>query len=163
MRPRMRPRLYWLVLVLVLTAGSAHALCLRGRPETGVAAEYRDAQFVLVARAEERRIVIDPIEDPDGYEGELYRVDVEQLYKGRLPNGKRPSELWLHTPNTSARLAMSVGERYLQFVLSDESGHWVSSCGHSVELDEAGPLLHALGLGLPDTLGSEATRPADAD
>lgn len=146
----MRQLLLCLPLVLALSERPAHALCLGGQPDSSAVAEYVDAQFVMIARVEEQRLVVDPIEDPEGYEGVLYRVHVEHLYKGQLPSGSRPSFLWLYTPNTSARFGMDLAERYLLFVRSDEEGHWVNSCGNSVELAKAEPILRQLGLGLPD-------------
>lgn len=145
----MRQLLLCLPLVLALSDRPAHALCLGGQPDSSAVAEYVDAQFVMIARVEERRLVVDPSEDPEGYEGVLYRVHVEHLYKGQLPNGRQPSFLRLYTPNTSARFGMDLAGRYLLFVRSDEEGHWVNSCGNSVKLAKAEAVLRQLGLGLP--------------
>jgi hypothetical protein len=131
-----------LLAALLSSPGMASAFCDRGYPDISLSRELKESEFVIVGRPTSYRRVVDP-EDPEGYVATLYRVQVEQVLRGRVPAHARRSGLTIYNGNTSARFpfddpaASGEGKRYLMLVRSGPDGYWVDACGHSGELEKS--------------------------
>lgn len=113
------------------------AYCEGGKyPNITVAEELQESQLVVIGEVTSRMIVVDPIEDPEGYEAEIFKFKIEETLVG--PSKK---EISLYNVNTSARFPMDVGMKYFIFVRKDDDGYWVNSCGNSDEYDKSAKII----------------------
>ena len=125
-----------------LWTSAAWSHCDGGYPNVTVQQELRATPLVVIGKVTGLKLVVDPIEDPAGYEGEIFIVDVERVVHGALPlDAKRSHTMSVYNENTSARFPMNIGTRYVLFVSRSFDGPWIDSCGNSVEAAKAGPLL----------------------
>lgn len=132
---------WFLSAAMAISTPVAWSYCEGGYPNVTVAEELRQTPLVVVGKAVNRMIVVDPIEDPVGYEAEIFSVEIERVVHGKLPLGIKPGfTMAVYNPNTSARFPMSVGVRYLLFVHND-FGWMIDSCGNSAEMTHADPAL----------------------
>lgn len=124
----------------------AWAYCEGGRyPNLTVREELRATPLVIIGRVVERRIVVDPVRDPAGYEAEIHRVRIEQVVHGTLPpQAKVGQVVSFYGENTSSRFPMAEGTRYLLFVSRAFDQLWINSCGNSVDAERAGPVLRQI-------------------
>lgn len=136
--------LRWLLFAAAaIGSPSAWAYCEGGRyPNVTVSQELRSTPLVVVGSVVNRMIVVDPIEDPAGYEAEIFSVRIERVVHGALPAGVKPGfTMSVRNENTSARFPMNVGMRYLLFVSHDFGEIWINSCGNSVDMARADPVM----------------------
>jgi hypothetical protein len=127
--------------ILLGLSGGAGAYCEGGRyPNITIAEELKESDFVIVGRLESRMLVVDPVEDPQGYEAVLYKVKIEQVLHGQPPEYATKMYLTIVNENSSARFPIyekDIGKEYLMFVYSGPDGYWVNSCGNSDELSKS--------------------------
>lgn len=107
------------------------AYCDGGYPNVTVVDEIKKANFVAIGKVTSRKIVVDPTEDPEGYEAELFQVEIGKVLYGTPPGYMVKGYLTLHSINTSSRFNMDVGESYLMFVSESSDGFYINSCGNS--------------------------------
>jgi hypothetical protein len=138
----MRAALGWLLAMSLGVAGNAAAYCEGGYPNVSVANEVKRSDFVIVGKLESYRRVVDP-EDPEGYDATLYRVHVDEVLRGPVPDYARGTYLTIYNENSSARFPFEdpagpgAGKRYLMLVRSGPDGYWVDPCGNSGELEKS--------------------------
>ncbi len=109
----------------------AQAACMLGHP--GVAAEYRDATYVVVARATDIRPArrwVSAGKHRYLADGEWKTVRVDRVLKGG------PGQtITFFDENTSARMPLDVGKQYLLFfstrTLTGPAPPYVNTCGNS--------------------------------
>jgi hypothetical protein len=113
-----------------------YAYCDGGKyPDISVSEEIQKTEFIVIGTVKSRKIVVDPKEDPEGYEAEIFHVDVEKTLYGAPPAYLDKQFLRLYNDNTSSRFPMDEGQKYLLFVSSGSDGFWVNSCGNSGKLN----------------------------
>jgi hypothetical protein len=96
---------------------------LNGRPS--VAAEYKKAKAVVVARVSGKREVPETT-DSFYYEGTMYTVKIERVFRGVV---RAPAEVF--SENSSGRFPMLVGSVYLLFIDEPHDRFVVDYCGNS--------------------------------
>jgi len=114
-------------IILIFMSVTAFAWC-PNYPDISIAEELKRSDFVAVGTVISRFIVVDPVEDPEGYEAEIFKFKIEQTLSG---NPKK--EIFLYNENNSGRFPMEVGKKYFIFVSTGKNGYWVDSCGNSDE------------------------------
>ena len=122
------------IIILIALLGFSSKLfayCDGGYPNITVADEIKEANFVAIGKVTSRKIVVDPIEDPEGYEAELFQVEIENVLYGTPPEYVVKGYLTLYNVNTSSRFNMDVGESYIMFVSEYWDGFYINSCGNS--------------------------------
>jgi hypothetical protein len=106
----------------LLAAKLVHAVCLNGHPS--VAGEYKSAKAVVVATVvAERRI---PSSDHEFYDGTLYRITVDKVFRGNLGHDAE-----IFSESSSGRFPMTVGAKYLLFTYAASGRMQVDYCGNS--------------------------------
>jgi hypothetical protein len=122
-------------------SGCAFAFCSGGKyPNIGVAEEMRESDFIVIGTLSAMKIVVDPVEDPEGYEAQLFQVKISKILRGTPPKYAMQSYFTVFNVNTSARFPIGpedLGKQYLLFVRSSPDGYWINSCGNSDELDKS--------------------------
>lgn len=122
------------IIILIAFLGFSSQLfayCDGGYPNVTVADEIKKTNFIAIGKVISRKIVVDPIEDPEGYEAELFHVEIENVLYGNPPGYVVKGYLALYNENTSSRFNMDVGESYLMFVSESFDGFYIDSCGNS--------------------------------
>ena len=114
-----------------LTSAIAGFVCLNGRP--AVDAEYRLRTVFIGTVISERS---EPPTKEWDQEGTTYTVRVDERLRGQLPRRVR-----LFSENSSGRLPMEVGTKYLLFVYSDRGRTMVDNCGNSEAHSVSSPKL----------------------
>jgi hypothetical protein len=133
-------------LLLLSCAGPASAYCEGGRyPNVTVQEEIPEADFIVIGTVTNRRIVVDTVEDPEGYEAELFQVEIEDVIRGTPPDHAMKPYLTIYEENASSRFGMEVGVRYLLFVSASADGYYINSCGNSGVLSESADILDVVG------------------
>lgn len=129
--------------LVVAASGNAAAYCAGGRyPNISLADEVKQSDFIIVGKLESYRRVVDPA-DPEGYDATLYRVHVDEVLRGPVPDYARKTYLTIYNENTSARFPFDdparpgEGKRYLMLVRSGPDGYRVDDCGNSGELEKS--------------------------
>ena len=136
MRKRHLKIIILLVMVLVYS-GQLYAYCDGGMyPNISIAEEIEKSEFVVIGMVVSRHIVVDPVEDPEGYEAEIFRIRIETVLKGEPRPPLIKPYLSVYNVNTSARFPMDVGKKYILFVYLGRDGFWVNSCGNSTTYRE---------------------------
>lgn len=123
-------------IVLLGFSSQLFAYCDGGYPNVTVADEIKETNFIVIGKVTSRKIIVDPIEDPEGYEAELFQVKVESVLYGTPPEYVIKGYLTLHNANTSSRFNMDIGESYLMFVSDYMDGFFINSCGNSGTVTE---------------------------
>jgi hypothetical protein len=113
-------------------------------PNVTVAEEIKGADFIVTGKVISRKIIVNPIEDPEGYDAELFQVQVEQTLYGKPPNYVLKEYLSLYNVNDSGRFPMVVGEKYLMFVSTGSDGFYIDSCGNSGTLTESKEIIKVI-------------------
>jgi hypothetical protein len=122
-------KIKFLILITILFySGQLHAWCEGGYPNISVKDEIKKCEFIVIGTVVKRYIVVDPIEDPEGYEAEIFHIEIESVLQG---NPQKKPYLSVYNDNGSSRFVMHVGEKYLLFVYSGSDGFWIDSCGNS--------------------------------
>lgn len=130
---------------MLLFARQTHAYCDGGKyPNIAVPDEIKVSQFVVIGTVIARKIVVDPIEDPEGYEAEIFHVKVKQVLYGHPKQGALKPYLAIYNANTSARFLMDMGEKYLLFVSEGADGFFINHCGNSGEVTESKSTMAAI-------------------
>lgn len=106
----------------LLAATWVQAVCLNGHPS--VAEEYKSAKAVVVATVLAERLIPSP--DNEFYDGTLYRVRVDKVFRGNLGD-----EIEIFSENSSGRFPMTVGAKYLLFTHMVSGQMQVDYCGNS--------------------------------
>src|SRR5215831_9171194 len=106
---------------LLLAGTIVHAVCLNGHP--AVAEEYKRANAVVVATVLTERLI--PSQDNAFYDGTLYRIRVDSVFRGNLGNKAE-----IFSENSSGRFPMTVGSKYLLFTYTGNGRMQVDSCGN---------------------------------
>lgn len=114
-------------IILISISATAFAWCEK-YPDISIAEELKKSDFVVIGTVSSRLIVVDPVEDPEGYEAEIFKFKIEEALSG---NPKK--EIRLYNENNSGRFPMEVGKKYFIFVRTGDDGYWVDSCGNSEE------------------------------
>lgn len=121
-----------IMMAILLFPVSLYAYCEGGKyPNISVSDEIKQCEFIIVGTVTARNIVVDPIKDPEGYEAEIFHVNVEEILHGHPRQGLIKPYLSVYNANGSSRFPMNVGERYLLFVYSGNHGFWINICGNS--------------------------------
>lgn len=118
-----------------LISNSVYAYCDGGYPNISVAEELKESEFVLIGSTISRKILVDPIEDPKGYEAEIFQVKVERVVSGKPKEYVTKEYLTLYNYNASSRFLMEIGKKYFLFVSEGADGYWINSCGNSSEIE----------------------------
>ncbi len=120
------------LIALLIYSAPLHAYCEGGKYQNiSVSEEIKKCDFIIIGTVVSRKIVVDPVEDPIGYEAEIFDVEVESILYGTPKEKLTKPSLSVYNENTSARYPMIVGEKYLLFVYLDNVGFWINSCGNS--------------------------------
>jgi hypothetical protein len=133
-----------LLAALLAAPGLAPAVCIGGYPNISLAREVKESAFVIVGTLTSYARVPDP-EDPEGYVATRYRVRVDQVLRGRVPD-----KLTIYNENSSARFPFDdpppdgAGKAYLMLVRSGPEGYWVDACGHSGEPGKRRKIIRAI-------------------
>jgi hypothetical protein len=117
-----------MVIGLLFYTTQLYAWCEGGYPNISVKEELNKCKFIVIGTVVKRYIVVDPIEDPEGYEAEIFHVEIESVLQG---NPQKKPYLSVYNDNGSSRFVMEVGKKYLLFVYSGIDGFWIDSCGNS--------------------------------
>jgi hypothetical protein len=120
-----------MVMVLLLYSRQLYAYCEGGYPNISVSDEIKKCEFIVIGTVVSRYIVVDPIEDPEGYEAEIFHIEIESILNGTPKDKLIKPYMSVYNDNDSGRFPMHVGEKYLLFVYSDRDGLWINSCGNS--------------------------------
>lgn len=126
-----------MVIGLLLYSTQLFAYCEGGYPNISVSDEIKKCEFIVIGTVVSRHIVVDPVEDPEGYEAEIFHVEVENILSGNPKDYLIKPYLSLYNYNASSRFPMTVGEKYILFVYSGNDGFWINSCGNSDTYNEA--------------------------
>ena|SRR5690349_24075174 len=134
----MAPRVLQSLLLLAMLLGptQADALCLGN--DYSLNSEYGKADHVVAARVINARLVKDP-EDPEGYAGVIYTVEIFRRWRGR-----NIGTLDVYSENTSARFDMDPGRSYLLFLSEFQGTFFADNCGNSGAFGERGREMAAL-------------------
>jgi len=121
-----------MIATLLLYSTQLYAYCEGGKyPNISVSKEIKECEFIVIGKVVSRHIVVDPIEDPEGYEAEIFHIEVESILNGHPQDSMIKPYLAVYNGNDSGRFIMHVGEKYLLFVYSGNDGFWINSCGNS--------------------------------
>ena len=124
-------------LVLVTVVGlpwPAVAACLLN--DYSVPAEYERSAAVVTARVIAER----PAAESAGYyEGVVYTVAVEKVYRGEIPG-----TVDIFTENSSGRFPMQTNGRYVLFIYRETGRLMVDNCGNSGPVGEKTEVVRAL-------------------
>jgi hypothetical protein len=117
-------RRFLLPLLLLLASVRTDAVCLN--PDYSLKAEYGRADQVVAVRVVNARLVKDP-EDPEGFAGITYTVEVFRRWRGPAT-----SKLEVYSENSSGRFEMEVGRGYLLFLTKYRGNSFTANnCGNS--------------------------------
>ncbi|HUN58911.1 MAG TPA: hypothetical protein VMU41_12420 [Candidatus Binataceae bacterium] len=118
------------VVLVCATIGAASAFCLQPDPPR-VCSELFTADSVFVGTVVSSKYI--PNETPDGYDGWTYRLKVAKVYRG-----PRKKIISVFTENASAKMPLTVGDKYLLFAAYHASyGLEIYGCGNSGEFPHA--------------------------
>jgi hypothetical protein len=120
-----------------IISNSVYAYCDGGYPNISVAEELKKSEFVIIGSTSSRKILVDPIENPQGYEAEIFQVKVERVLSGKPKEYVTKEYLTIYNYNASSRFPMELGKKYLLFVSEGADGYWVNSCGNSNEIEQS--------------------------
>ena len=110
-------------LLSYLCAAQAAALCLSGKP--ALADEFARSAFVIHARVVKATVQSAP-DDPAGAGATRYSLRVVEAFKGK------PARTFaFDSENTSSRIPLREGRRYLLFVQGPVEQGFVDACGNS--------------------------------
>ncbi len=114
-----------LVVFALLTVGrDACAFCFA--PQLRVSDEYFISDLVLTGMVTASRNIVDP-EDPEGWTGTFYTVQVDTVYRGNAPKS-----LQVYSENSTARFPMEEHKLYVLFIDKGPDKNWtVDNCGNS--------------------------------
>lgn len=135
------------IIILIALLGFSSQLfayCDGGYPNVTVADEIKKTNFIAIGKATSRKIVVDPIEDPEGYEAELFQVEIEKVLYGNPSGYVVKGYLTLYNANTSSRFNMDIGESYLMFVSDYLDGFFINSCGNSGTVTESKEIIKTI-------------------
>jgi hypothetical protein len=125
---------YLLAIIFICFSSQLHAYCEGGKyPNISVSDEIKQTSFIIIGTVTQRLLVVDPINDPEGYEAELFHVKVERILYGKPPVYITDQYLTLYNFNASSRYLMEVGEKHLLFVSANQDGFRINSCGNSTD------------------------------
>jgi len=119
----MRLMLFPLCFALVAIPQTALAVCLQ--EDYSVRAEYSRSVAVVIAKVVSQRTLPDP-EDPESYGGTVYRVKVQESFRGSLHG-----MVDLFSENSSGRFPMVKGDRYILFLYRQQGQLSPDNCGNS--------------------------------
>jgi hypothetical protein len=71
-------------IILIFISATAFAWC-ENYPDISIADEMKKSDFVVIGTVTTRLIVVDPIEDPEGYEAEIFKFRIEEVLSGLKP------------------------------------------------------------------------------
>jgi hypothetical protein len=120
-----------MVMALLLYSEQLYAYCEGGYPNVSVSDEIKKCEFIVIGTVVSRYIVVDPIENPEGYEAEIFHIEIESILNGTPKDNLIKPYLSLYNFNASSRFPMTVGEKYILFVYAGNDGFWINSCGNS--------------------------------
>ena len=109
------------ILFFCFTA-NAHALCIyNGKldAKTTITQEFRDSQLVIRGTILSSEEIAEKPSIPDSEPGVLYRIRVDQVFKGNAPK-----ELSLYTERDSGGFYTDIGKQYLLFLNPIEHNDW---------------------------------------
>jgi hypothetical protein len=130
--------------ILMCISSQLFAYCEGGYPNISLANEIAKADFIIIGKVTSRRIVVDPKEDPQGYEAELFQIKVNSILNGNPKQNIIKPYLTVYNNNDSSRFVMDVGETYLLFVYDGMDGRWVNSCGNSDTYKESAEKINTI-------------------
>ncbi|TXH45056.1 MAG: hypothetical protein E6Q92_03745 [Burkholderiaceae bacterium] len=127
--------LHPLLFLLASFWGSAHALCLNGRPT--LENEFKSSRLVAVATVVGLANFSEP-SDPEGIAVTRYDFVKKRLFKGRSER----FSVWID--NTSSRIVFDQGQDYLVFVQGMRREAFVDACGRSALAKDSGEIIRRL-------------------
>lgn len=99
-------------------------------------AEYKQSQVVIIATVQSARPVPQTWDSLDGTD---YLVHIDQKVKG-----KQSDEMTIFSEHSADGFSLEIGKQYLLF-LNEKYQRWeVNSCGNSIALDQAAPVIKQL-------------------
>lgn len=132
-------------IVFLCFSNQLFAYCEGGKSSNlSIADEIKQTSFIVIGTVTQQNLVVDPVEDPQGYEAVLFRVSVESIVYGKAPSYVSSEYLTLYTPNTSSRYQMEIGQKHLLFVSEGADGFWINSCGNSTEYKKSKPIIQTI-------------------
>ncbi|RYY03775.1 MAG: hypothetical protein EOO53_07730 [Gammaproteobacteria bacterium] len=103
-------------------------------PNISVSQELKESTFVVAGEVVSRKILVDPLIDPTGYEAEIFQIKVHKIIAGKPKTYVKKEYLTIYNYNASSRFPMEKGNVYLLFVSEGADGYWINSCGNSAEI-----------------------------
>lgn len=122
---------------VLVVAKDACAFCFA--PQLRVSDEYYVSPLVLTGTVTISRNVVDP-DDPDGWTGTFYTVQVDRVYRGTSPKS-----LVIYSENSTSRFPMELHRPYILFLTKDTEANWmVDNCGNSGEVSLSSTVMEQL-------------------
>jgi hypothetical protein len=122
---------------VLVVAKDAYAFCFA--PQLRVSDEYYVSRLVLTGTVTISRNVVDP-EDPEGWTGTFYTVQVDKVYRGTSPKS-----LVIYSENSTSRFPMELHRPYILFLTKDTEANWmVDNCGNSGEVSLSSTVIEQL-------------------
>lgn len=107
---------------------TSFALCMDGR-NPSVAQEFEASKYVIIGIQLGEHVVTSS-DDPEGVAANIYSVNPVERFKS---NGANTIDIW--SENTSSRLVIEKGKKYLLFIKSSPDGFYIDNCGNSGPLE----------------------------